>query len=70
MLIFKKKGIDKKTIALELINNSFYFLSAFLVLAFISDLLVPGLFALYFNLSLIALLWLLNLIILLAYVPK
>lgn len=69
--MFKFKAETIKRIKFEdLIVNVFYFLSAFLVLGFISDLLVPSLFGLYFNSAILALLWFISAVTLLLYVRK
>lgn len=69
MFTFKNKT-NNKYILEKLIVNLFYFLTALLVLALISELLVSGLFELYFNSAAVAILWLLSALALLLYVRR
>lgn len=52
------------------IESCFYFLSALLLLGFIVEVLIPGLFKIYFNVSFLALLWIANFFLLVLYDRK
>lgn len=68
-MIKLKNNIKSNKILLRLIvSEGFYFFSALLFLGFIAEFLVPGLFILYFNLAYLAILWILNLFLLILYV--
>jgi len=53
-----------------IVEEFFYFLSSLLLAGLLVELIFPGLFILYFNVSLLAALWLLNLIYLLCITGK
>lgn len=53
-----------------LIEESFYFLTALLFLGLIVELILPGLFQLYFNSAFFVFLWLINALFLILYDKK
>jgi hypothetical protein len=52
------------------IVESFYFITALLLLGLIVELILPGLFQLYFNSAFLAFLWLINVLLLILYDRK
>lgn len=66
----KAKDNKNHKLILLFIVETFYFITALLFLGFVIELILPGLFQLYFNSAFLASLWLVSLFCLILYDKK
>lgn len=70
MIIMKKKykKIMSASFIKSFVNAFFYFMTALLLIGGVTELIVPGLFLLYFNVGILFFIWLISAFSLILYV--